>query len=154
MKKIIFAIAFLFSLSYAKADDPGQACTTCLSSYTIGATGGAILFTSATINFIGITISSSAPNSYVAFYKSTSAVFTADISTLTSLATDYQSQNNNSSLVPIPWMANSSYTYINKVGGAILTYWFKCYPSVKGNLGLCGGNNSSAGSNSIFGPKN
>lgn len=141
MKKTLLAILGLLSLGGgAHAASPVDWNYIPISSYTDVATAGTIMFSSSPIQFVGITISSPAPNSYVAFYRSTTPVFTAEIATQTLVVTNWASFNNSPVFIPMFEMKNTSYTFISKVGNAQVTYWFRCLPNSKGlRVGICPG---------------
>lgn len=123
MKKLLFlGLLFLTAKSYAfnpKDWDyiPG-------SSYT-EAGSGLQLLSSGTIQMIGVTISSPGANSYVSFFRSTSASPTPDMSTQALISTDYNNPQM-PTFIPLFEAQNDSYTYVNKVGNAKLTYWLRC----------------------------
>lgn len=110
-----------------------------ISSYTDSATPGPILFSSQTIRFTGMTISSAIPNSYVAFYRSTTPVFTADIATQTLIYTGWNPASSNATFIPLFEMTNASYTFISKVGLAQVTFWFHCTDKRGNAPGFCPG---------------
>ena len=123
MKKIFLGLGILFLGIKAHAgpiiwnDTPN-------SSYTDVASGGTIMFSSCPVQFVGVWIDSPTliVQSQIVFYRSTSATFTPDITTQTYVNTEARDPYFKSLFD----MKNTSYTYINKVGGAKVTYWFKC----------------------------
>lgn len=139
MKKLLFAFGLLFVSSLAKADSPSEWNYIPITSYTEVATPGPVMFTSATIQFVGVSISSPAPGSSLVIFRSTSAVWTSDISTQTSFSTSYLDLNNAPSFIPLFEMKNTSYTYINKIGTAKITLWFRCPKRRDTEPGLCPG---------------
>jgi len=139
MKKIIFALSFLMG-GVLHASGLPEWNYIPRSSYTEVASGGAVLFSSGPIQFVAITVSSASANSYVAIFRSTSATFTADITTQIAIATDAQSIMT-TNYIPLYDMLNTSYTYINKVGPSKLIYWIRC-PN-NNNVGACPGLKSS-----------
>lgn len=143
IKKLFFSILILaFAKSaFASTEDWNNIP---ISSYTDAASGGAVLFTSQTVQFVGITVSSPSPNAVLAIFRSTSSIFTPDVATQTLVNMDYQAVNTNPNFVPMFEMRNASYTYINKVGAGKITIWFRCPNNLKpGVLGLCPGMNYS-----------
>ena len=138
MKKILLALAILGVSSTGRAITPAEYAYVPSSSYSIVATDGPILFTSAPIQFVGVTVSSPVLGGFMAFFKSTSSAFTADISTWTVVRTEFNIMNagpNNHT--PLFDMRNTSYTYINKVGAAETTIWFRCVGATE--IGNCPG---------------
>ena len=111
------------------------------SSYTDVGSGGNIMFSSCPTQFVGVTIASPSANGFIAFYRSTTSIWTPDLSTQTIIGTDYNPFNQSTIFVPLFDMRNTSYTHINKVGVAKVTYWFKCTKenSSAANTGLCPG---------------
>lgn len=139
MKRLFLALGVLTLLSgIARAGTPEEWNYIPYSSFSITATPGTVLFTSATIQFVAITISSPAIGSSITIFRSTSPTFTADITTQAFINTDY-SYMTGSIHLPLYEMKNTSYTYINKVGGAITTIWLRCVPPTKSRNGLCPG---------------
>lgn len=100
------------------------------SSHTSATTAGSVLFTSAPIRITGITVGDSAAGR-LSFFKSTSAAFTFDLSTFTSVETDTPNY------YPVFGSNSSSFTYINKSGAADVTIWFDCIGKTR--LGICPG---------------
>lgn len=135
MKKALLFILFPFLASSAMAQIENYSIPR--TSYSEVATPSAVLFTSAPIQFVGISISSPSPNSLIAIYRSTSAAFTADIGSQTTVSTSYFNSEQ-PVFIPLFDMMNTSYTYINKVGTADVTIWFRC-ASVSSGVGLCPG---------------
>ncbi len=111
------------------------------SSYTEVATPGPILFTSATIQFVGVMIGSPSVNAngFISIFRSTSNVFTNNIATQTLFSTDYLSVNDGPIFIPLFEMKNTSFTYISKAGNAKVTYWIRCVPTPRNRLGICPG---------------
>lgn len=109
-----------------------------VSSFTDASTPGPIMFTSATIQFVGVTVASPSANGYIAFYRSTSPVFTADIATQTVVGTDDLPANSDV-FVPLFEMKNTSYTFLSKVGNAQVTLWFRCPKRLEIAPGVCPG---------------
>lgn len=140
MKKFLLLIFAFFALyGVARANTPDDFNYIPYSSYTEVGTGGTVMLTSATVQFAGITISSPAPNSYIAIFRSTTPVFTANIASQAVICTDYYAPNTGPTFVDMFDMKNTSYTYINKVGTAKIIYWFRCPPPTKQRNGFCPG---------------
>jgi hypothetical protein len=110
-----------------------------VSSYTDIDTSGPIMFSSAPMQFIAITISTPAPNSFVSFFRSTSPVFNAFLTTQTKVNT----WNGNVNYIPMYDMYNESYTFMNKVGNAEITIWYECTGLT--SLGVCPGLDRNGG---------
>ena len=128
MKKLFVAIALAFipALSHAGIEADNYIP---ISSYSDVATPDVVMFTSASVKFIGVQISSPAANGYLVFYRSTTSVFTANLATQTLILTDYLPYNQGSVFVPLFEMENTSYTFMSKVGAARLTIWMRCKDS-------------------------
>lgn len=145
MKKLfLLLIALFFGASAAHALMPEELTYAPISSYTDANTNGNMLFTSATIHIIGVTISSPGTgNSSLTFYRSTSPAWTPDVSTQAFIWTDYAGNNGGPQYVDMFGMKNASYTHINKNGNAKLIIWVQCpKPSLRGNevgWGFCPG---------------
>jgi len=140
MKKLLAILGLLFLTASVKAATPEEWNYIPMSSWTNVATGGPILFTSATIQFVGVTISSpSAPaGGKIIIYRSTSAAFTLDIATQTTISTEFNTFAAESNhFIPLFEMKNTSYTYLNKIGDAEVTYWIRCVG--KSEIGVCPG---------------
>lgn len=144
MMALFLMLAFAGFSSAASKYDEGVTYT----SHTAAATAGTILFTSATVRFIGVTVSSSAENSRIAFFRSTRSILTPDIASQTVVNTGFNTQNTGNNFSPLWDMENSSFTLINKLGTAEVTYFFKCIeydgndsiPNKRGvSKGLCPG---------------
>lgn len=145
MKKILLSIFGFFactSISHAIMAEEFNYVP--YSSFTDAATAGPILFTSATIKFVGITVSSPAPNGYIALFRSTSPTFLSDQATQTVVGMDH-SPSGPDVFIPLFLTTNSSYTYISKSGTGQATIWFFCRPNSKSGQsnvpvqGLCPG---------------
>ena len=140
MKKLLLTALFsivgstAYSASFAEVP---------VTSFTDVATNGAMMFSSAPIRFIAVTISTPSDNGYIAFFRSTSPVFTANITTQTKINTNFAPGNSYPQTVPLYDMYNDSYTYFSKFGNAEVTLWFKCTGST--NLGVCPGLKRSGG---------
>ena len=102
------------------------------SSYTVADTKGAVLFSSANIRWIGITVGLEAAGN-VAIFRSTSPTFTTNLGTQTLVDT-----SDSPHFFPMHDVYNGSYTYIHKNGTAKVTYWYRCTPSLEGS-GVCPG---------------
>lgn len=98
------------------------------SSFTDANTNGNMMFTSAAVHIIGVTISSPAPNSSITFYRSTSVAWSPDISTQAFIATSYTLNAAAPTFIDLFGMKNTSYTHINKVGNAKIIIWTRCPP--------------------------
>lgn len=144
MKKLLFALfALFFVRAFARAFDPEDFNYPPISSYTDTSTGGTVLFTSAAIVWDGVTIGSPAAGSFLAIYRSTSPQWDNNLSTETFVSLDYVGLNGGPTFLDFLDMKNTSYTYINKNGGAKITMWFRCpHQNLKSNepySGLCPG---------------
>ncbi len=140
MKKYLF-LPFLFIAGYLHAFNANEWNYIPVSSYTEVATPGPIFFASGTIQIIGVTISSPAPNSGLSFFRSTTSVFTTDIATQTLIASDYLTLNNSPTFIPMFEMQNDSYTYLSHYGNSKLTIWLRCprKTSALGGYNVCPG---------------
>lgn len=138
MKKLLLAILF-FTAVKAHAVVQEEFNYIPVASYTEITTPGTVLFTSASINFVGVTVASGAPNAYLAIFRSTSATFTADIATQTLIGADFFNTNYGTNFVPLFEMQNDSYTYINKSGNAKMTIWVRCRKRSSTAQGFCPG---------------
>ena len=108
------------------------------SSYTeVPTNGGAILFSSAPIQFVGVTVSSPSSGSSVTIFRSTEDAFSNLIASQVHINTDYFTNYSPSTFIPLFNLKNTSYTYINKIGTAKVIYWFNCVGET--NLGVCPG---------------
>lgn len=144
MKKLLFLIVGILALgTRVHAMDPEELMYVPYSSYSDVSTNGNMMFSSASVQFVGITISSPAPSSFLAIYRSTSASWTPDISTQVFIWTDYAGNNGGPQYVDLFGMRNDSYTHINKAGGAKVILWIQCpRPRLKNNerpWGFCPG---------------
>lgn len=142
MRKIfLFIAAILLGNTLVHARMPQELQYVPYSSYTDVSTNGNMMFSSATIQFDAITISSPSPNSSITIYRSTSPTWTPDISTEVFINTDYVGSHPTS--IDLYGFKNSSYTHINKVGNAKLIFWVQCpQPILKLNefpWGFCPG---------------
>ncbi len=144
MKKYLF-LSFLFVAGYLHAFNPVDWNYIPSSSYTEVGTSGPIFFSSGTIQIIGVTISSPASNSWIAFFRSTTPVLTTDIATQTLISTDYLGSNNSATFIPMFEMQNDSYTYLSHFGNSKLTIWLRCprKASAIAGYGTCPGLKSS-----------
>lgn len=148
MKKLFLSLfAFLALAGYVKAGTEDWN-NVAITSYTEASTVGPVLFTSATIQWVAVTISSPAPNSYLAIYRSTSASFTADITTQALISTGASDLTGDGAMtIPLYEMRNTSFTYWNKSGNAKLILWYRYPPMPKGragnNPGLSGSGNNT-----------
>lgn len=144
MKKLLFlTLGLLFSYVPAHALTPEELQYVPYSSFTDANTNGNMMFSSAPVAFIGVTISSPAPNSSFTIYRSTSPTWTPDVSTQVFVWTDYAGNNGGPQFVDMFGMKNASYTHINKAGNAKLIIWIQCpKENLKGNepyWGFCPG---------------
>lgn len=127
MKKLLLAALGLFAISgLAHAMAPEELQYVPFSSFTDVSTNGNMLFSSAPIAFVGITVSSPAVGSSITIYRSTSPTWTPDISTQAMIVTDYVNLNGGPQFVDLFGMTNTSYTHINKAGTAKLIFWINC----------------------------
>lgn len=131
MKKLFLSLIALFVCGVAHATMAEEFNYVPFSSYTDAATAGPVLFTSASVQFVGVTISSPSDGGigYIAFYRSTSAAFTANLATQTLINTSFL-QTGGPVYIPLFEMKNDSYTYFSKVGLADVTIWLR-YPAMK-----------------------
>lgn len=146
MKKILLTLGLLFFAQVVKADAPSDFNYIPFSSYTDVATNGPMLFSSAAVQIVGITIASPTAfvsESYVAFYRSTSPAFMAhEASTQILVATNYVG---NSIYIPLFETINSSYTYMSKLGNAKVIFWLRYPKQLKGRSGTYPGLPASGG---------
>ena len=130
MKKLLVVLAILLFSKSAQAIMPEEFNFVPHTSYTEVATPGTILFTSATINWVGITIDSPSAlgtGGLIAIQRSTSATFTPNlITTMTKIITDLTMTQTYPAFIPLFELQNTSYTYLTKVGIASVNYWFRC----------------------------
>ena len=94
------------------------------SSYTEAATLGPVVFSTGAIRWIAILISSPAPSSSVALFRTTSPFITVGLNTQALVTTDYPYTSQSPVTVPLWGIENSSYTLVNKIGAAKITYFF------------------------------
>lgn len=144
MKKLFLFFALLGVAAKAYALTPEELVYVPFSSYTDVSTNGNMLFSSAPIDIIGLTISSPAPNSSLTIYRSTTPIWKSDLSTQAFVWTDYAGNNGGPQYLDfMGGIKNSSYTYINKAGNAKLIIWVQCLKeNLKGNepyWGFCPG---------------
>lgn len=139
MKKLSLILGILFLAGKAHAIVKEEFNYIPYSSFTDVATPGTILFTSASINLVGVTIASGALNSYLVIYRSTSDAFGANVATQTLIDLNSNVSNFNNQFVPLFEAKNDSYTYINKVGTAKITIWTRCNQKMGGRAGNCPG---------------
>lgn len=152
MKRLILAILFFGIAGKLHAISQDEFNYIPITSYTEASTPGTILFTSASVNFVGVTIASPSANAYIAIFRSTSPTFTADIATQTIIGADYQSINTGGDFIPLMEMQNDSYTYINKSGPSKMTIWIRCRKRSITSPGVCPGLPSSGQINGKIGP--
>lgn len=145
MKKLILIAALLLGGIASKVQAGPASWEYTHSSFTNVATAGPIMFTSHTIQWVGVGISSGVPGSFVSFFRSTGPTFTPDLSTMTIIRTETSPLVAHMEFVELPEIRNSSYTFINKVGTAELTYFYKCIGV--SDIGRCPGINSMTGQN-------
>src|SRR3990167_6297539 len=103
-----------------------------ISSWSVSDSRGPVMFSSGTIQFVGVTIYSPAVAGYISFYRSTSSVFTNDIATQTMIACNWSSVNTNPVFIPLFYMSNSSFTYVQRNQACNATIWFK-WPDLSSN---------------------
>lgn len=142
MKKLLLGILGLVAFSGVAHAGPEDFNYIPYSSYSDVATPGTVLLTSCPIQIAAIMLSSGATNGSITLYRSTTPVFTADISTQTVIGTDFLTFNTGPLLLPLGGfeIKNESYTYINKQGAAKVTMFIRCFPNKKGQrVGLCPG---------------
>lgn len=145
MKKLFLSLLAILALSKiaGAVSTPDEWNYIPYSSYTDVATTGNMMFSSAPIQFVGITVSSPALGSFLAIYRSTTPVWTPDISTQAFISTDYVGLNGGPQFIDLFDMKNTSYTHINKSGNAKIIIWIHCpKPNLKSNeiyAGFCPG---------------
>lgn len=139
MKKLFLSLFAILSFAKMAHAEPADWNYIPITSYTDVATPGTILFTSAPVQFVSLTISSPSPNGYIVIYRSTTPVFTADIATQTYIGNDYLAFNSGPTEIDMHEMKNTSFTYISKVGTAKVTMYLRCSPPAKTRQGLCPG---------------
>lgn len=146
MKKIALILGIIFLAPKVHAILPEEFNYIPFSSYTDVATPGVVLFSSAAVQWVAITISSPtqpADISYVAIYRSTSPVMLMNnVSTQVLIATNFGGIGNPIT-IPLFEMKNDSFTYISKVGNAKLIYWIRYPKQLKGRSGTYPGMNTS-----------
>lgn len=132
MKKIFAVLAVLFLGLVKLHADSGDFGARPISSFTAVATLGPVMFSSGTIEFIGIVVSSPSSvaggndNPGVIVYRSTTSSFTNDIATQTRVDTAYTLLNAGGIFIPMFDLTNDSYTYVQITGNAKITTYFKC----------------------------
>jgi len=118
MRKFLFTFALAFAVAMpAFADDT-------ISSHSAVATAGPVLFSSAAVRFLGINISSPAPNGQIVIFRSTESTFTQFIATQTKVDCNYQAVNTNPATIDLFKITNTSYTYVNRIGACDATIFF------------------------------
>lgn len=125
MKKLVLIVITIFmgSLLHAWSGELDNKWGVLRTSYTQGATPGAILFTSATIRLEAVNVIP-APGALFAFFRSTTGpVFKFDISTWTEINVDTTTSNPGG---PLYGIESTSFTYINRVGESRVTIIFRC----------------------------
>lgn len=125
MRKLFLLLIAGLSASYVHAIAVEEFNYIPLSSYTEATTAGPVLFASAPLQLIGVSVSSPVPNSYVTFWRSTSPAFTTDITTQTVIYTGWNAGSSGPAFMPMFEVKNASYTYFQKVGAAQVTIWFR-----------------------------
>ena len=136
MKKILLTLAVLALGPFAFAAAPsGNEIP--LSSFSVTGQPAPFLFSSATIQLVGVTITSPAANGKLIVYFSTSANYFAAITTKTIVNLSYQNNYVGNQFVPLFDIRNTSYTYLQKIGDAITTIWLRCMGIT--NEGVCPG---------------
>lgn len=133
MKKLLFLIPFLI-ITKAFAFNEKDWAYIPISSYVAEATLGPVFFSSGPIQFIGVTVSSPAPNAWMTIFRSTSPVYYSKIATQTIIPADFPPSSPPSGFVPLHEMQNDSYTYISRNGTAKYTIWLRC-PRKTPNVG-------------------
>lgn len=138
MKKLLLILGILLGTAQLKAAQVDWNIVP-TSTYTILDSGGQQFFSSATIQFVAIQLSSAGAgggNNFITFYRSTSPSFTQDLSTQVSVnlaSTGIQLPFT----VPLYDITNTSYTYYQKGGTAGITIFFRCLNLSRG--GVCPG---------------
>lgn len=132
MKKIMAVLGILFLLggisAKARADgfDFGGKVISTFSDVATGASqsGTPVMLASGTIRFIATVISSGASNGSITIYRTTSSVFTADISTQIRYSCGFLTTNTNPNPIDMFGMENDSYTFIQRIGACEATLFF------------------------------
>lgn len=123
MKKLFLVLGLLFLSKPVFATWSEMWTDIPRSSFTAAATVGPMMFSSQTVQIVGVTVSTNSANGRITFYRSTSAIFTPDIATQTWVNTSNAPLN---TFIPLFDMRNSSYTYMSKEGTAEVTIWLHC----------------------------
>lgn len=134
--KYLLALVLLFGAYSVKAAPPGQTFSATRTSFTVNALGPT-LFSSATIQFIAVNISSSAGDGRLTIYRSTGPTFTLDVSSQTVIYTGGNINQTGNLSIPLYDLTNTSYTYIQKHGQSEITIFFRCLGQT--NVGNCPG---------------
>lgn len=125
MRKILFTLALFFGLcgvSFAGLSEDNYPVK---SSYTEVATPGPVMFSTGPTKFEAILISSPAPNSHFAIFRSTIPWLISNLATQTLVSTSYTNANQAPVVIPLFGITNTSYTFISKVGTAKVTLFFR-----------------------------
>ena len=136
MKKILLTLAVLALGPFAYAAVPsGNEIP--LSSFSATSQPAPFLFSSATIQLVGVTITSPAANGKLIIYFSTSSNYFSAIATKTIVNLSYQVNSVGNQFVPLFDIRNTSFTYLQKIGDALTTIWLRCTGIT--NEGVCPG---------------
>lgn len=132
MKKVLLAVAAILVMGApALAFVAEEYNRVALSSYTDAQTfqGGPVMFSSAPITFEAINVASAVPNSYITIWRSTTPTFTNDLATQTVINTGPVTPGAFMQPVPLYNITNTSYTFIQKVGQAQVTIFYRRGPA-------------------------
>lgn len=135
MKTALLALFFVFGASFAKAAPLQQTYVVTRTSFSASAQNPT-MFSSHTIQFIGVLVSSPVLDGRMVIYRSTSSSFTLDVSSQVVINTNLAKVAPND-VVPLHDLTNTSYTYVQKLGAAETTIFFRCVGET--NVGVCPG---------------
>ena len=136
MKKLVLAVGILLIGASLKAAPPGQTYSMTRTSFSASAQN-ATLFSSHTIQFIGVLVSSQSLGGRFAIYRSTESSFTSLISTQVSVPVGFDVNQVGGEFYPLYDMTNTSYTYVQKIGASETTIFFRCVGET--GVGVCPG---------------
>lgn len=125
MKKVFLALGILIGASLAHANDKYSNVRV---SYSFTTQTPAVLFSSTTIEFVAVHVSSQVLDGRLVIFRSTTSVYTHDVASMVIVNTSYVVPGgiNPNQVVPLYDMRNSSYTHIQKVGAAETSIFFRC----------------------------
>lgn len=127
MRKIFAVFALLAAVAFAapsvvRANDYGAKIQ---SSYSDVANLVPVMIASAPISLVAIMVSSPAAGGNITIYRSTSATFTTDITTMVTVNCDYNIASLGVMDIPFFDIESSSYTYMIKNGACKTTVLFR-----------------------------